>query len=707
MGPREIPALSVLSLRAVGSPKCKADVTFAPTKDGKPSSASKLLRSFHNRPVLASGESMSDYIQRETKAIQELITEDNNNSSSDITVPTLERIPMKRTPAIGAGSGRRKQANDVDLNHPWVASYLPPGEEHEDESTFHDPSEDNDNIPTNPKEQTLVAESGSCALDLLQSYVDALVEMGRMDDNRLGLHFFAEYKANIELQYKASLPLDVDAPPSPAAAAPAAVEAPAPAPVALENMPIPKKKKRKRSGGGAVSAAKKKKEAEARAAAEAKRQAAILAAVPKSRASISLHNCEVLTETTSNLLTSRVLEHIHVLDLTGLQTLTDASLLPLVKSSGLQLERLSVKNCRRLTDASIHTVCEACPNLRAMDLGGCYNLQPRTLLDALAVKITRRGRGVFQSQALPHLVELHAGGIGPSGGWTDDLLPELFGLRGWKALTVGFSPYLTFAGWKEALLSVEQKHKEEHQEPQDGQEPAQLGDEGAMGDAATATATASNTSTKKVNTNMCQTLQSLGIAFCEQQLVDNAWLGLMGRHLPNLRALDVRGNHSLNSMTSWYDGRATISTSNTLTTKVHPKQSLVVLARYSGISANSIEETKRIYPLAAAPLQVSTESDGIGWGILRQEPGKQRSSSSSSQQDNYYKLHYQKRLAFAREAAAKQKEEASSQAAIANPTPEETATVPVVIVPPDDETKATVSAKEENSSNVPVAMETD
>jgi len=51
---------------------------------------------------------------------------------------------------------------------------------------------------------------------------------------------------------------------------------------------------------------------------------------------------------------------------------------------------------------------------------------------------------------------------------------------------------------------------------------------------------------------MCQTLQSLAVPFCEQTLVTNAWLGLMGRHLPNLLYVPWmygRGNQQLTSVT--------------------------------------------------------------------------------------------------------------------------------------------------------------
>eukprot|EP00536_Pseudo-nitzschia_multiseries_P011141 jgi/Psemu1/289519/fgenesh1_pg.364_\ len=617
MGPREIPCLSVLCMRAIGHSKCKADETFAPTKDGKPSTASRLLRSFHNRPVLGSGETVAEYLKRAEEAIQNFRNETDGSdekTKTNMEVPSIERIPMKRTPAIGAGSGRRKQANDIDLNHPWIATYQISNDSADPNPETTDGGQDEDPIPTNPQEQTLVAANGSCALDLLQSYVDALVELGRMDDNRLGLRFFAEFKTNIELQYLASKGSLEDTPPTPeaqAATTTAAANEPASAhPSAVLEAPIPKKKKRKRSGGNsAATAAKKKKETEARAKAEAQRQAAILAAVPKSKGSLSLHNCELLRETTNNLLTSRVLKHIHTLDLTGLQTLTDDSLGQILQSAGLQLKRLSVKNCRRLTDASIHHLCASSPNLEAVDLGGDYNISPRTVIDALAVQTIRRGRGVYTTQALPHLVELHASGIGPTGGWTDDLLPELFALRAWKALS----------------------------------------------------------------------------------LVANAWLGLMGRHLPNLRALDVRGNHQMNSITSWYDGRATILSSASSASspsnsgdagdrRVRSRQSLVVLARYCGISQNSVEETKRIYPSAAGgdqALTVVTESEGIGWGILRQERAAGASAAPLE--------HYRRRLAAAgAEANAVSETNTKTNATQAAATREPSTRAKAVVIPTDE-----------------------
>ncbi|VEU41941.1 unnamed protein product [Pseudo-nitzschia multistriata] len=683
MGPREIPNLSVLALRAIGHARCKADETFAPNKDGSPSTASRLLRSFHHRPVLACGETISEYLERAEESKKQ-------SETARAEVPSIELIPMKRTPAIGIGSGRRKQANDVDLNHPWIAAYqhqhLPehtsttdggrsdemvqtetdesstPNAFEQQQQQKHQPQPQpqpqpppkvSDLIPTNPRDRTLVIENGCCALDLLQSYADALVELGRMDDSRLGLRFFAEFKTNIELSYKASAQ-KAPAERSKTEAAPTNAVPPAPL-----DAPIPKKKKRKRSGGAsAAAAARKKKEAEALA--EARRRARILAALPKSTGSLSLYNCEVLRETTQNLLNSGILAHISALDLTGLQTLTDDTLSKLLGATGLQLRRLSVKNCRRLTDAAVHHMCEHSPNLEAVDLGGDYNISPAIVVDCLAVKTIRRGRGIFTTQALPKLVELHASGIGPSGGWTDDLLPELFALRGWRALSIGFSPSLTFAGWKAAILSVEQKFAV-------GEEEAMVLSQDQGGEAVAAPP-AENSNESSSSSNMCQTLLSLGIPFCEQHLVNNAWLGLMGRHFPHLRALDVRGNHYLSNITSWYDGRATIDSSSS---KINTKQSLVVLARYCGISQNSVEETKRIYPLAAGgddALTVVTESDGIGWGILRREATDGGKSNPRE--------HYERRLEAAKSRAAK----ASAAPATSAGPEEKTATTKAVLI---------------------------
>ena len=119
---REIPPLSVLCLRAIGSPRCSTEDTFARAKDGSPSTASRLLRSFHRRRTIL--------LEQKKAVMKEFQQQRRNQKTGETEEETeggklfvLEDIPLTRTPAIGGGSGRRKQANDVDLNHPWIAVY--------------------------------------------------------------------------------------------------------------------------------------------------------------------------------------------------------------------------------------------------------------------------------------------------------------------------------------------------------------------------------------------------------------------------------------------------------------------------------------------------------------------------------------------------------------------------------------------------------
>ena len=436
---REIPSLQVLCLRAVGGHACSPEDTFAETSQKQPSTASRLLRSFHRRSPN---------------------NDDDNHKDNDKVIAS---IPVKRTPAIGKGSARRKQANDVDLNHPWIAVRKDEG-------------------------APLYMESGSSALDVLQSLVDSLVELGRMDDTRLGLHYFQEWKANV-----------------------AAVEQ-----KGAEKTTTLTPNKRRRISPTTTE--------------------------PPPLGSLSLHNAIIMGETIEAMVQSKMTANLAVLDLTGIQTLND-ELLKQILTTAPHLRRLSVKNCRRLTNKSLITLSENSTKLYSLDIGGSYNLKINAVLEMIA--------------NLSQLMELHASGLG----WTDESVQELTSLRSWKALSLGFSSFLTAGGFKKALL------------------------------------------------NVSHSLLSLALPFCEH-LVDAALLGYMGRNLPHVRALDMRGNSNLTSLTGWYDGRATI-------VPTVPNQPLVVLARYSGVSKSSLEDTKRIHPLEATQLNCILDSGGVGTGIQR------------------------------------------------------------------------------------------
>ena len=85
-------------------------------------------------------------------------------------------------------------------------------------------------------------------------------------------------------------------------------------------------------------------------------------------------------------------------------------------------------------------------------------------------------------------------------------------------------------------------------------------------------------------------------------------MGMLGRNLPAVQYLDVRGNPSLNTLTGWYDGRASADL---------PAQALHVLARFSSLSESSVEETRRVHPVEAALLTVILDATGSGTGITR------------------------------------------------------------------------------------------
>ncbi|CAJ1964022.1 unnamed protein product [Cylindrotheca closterium] len=446
---REIPSLQVLCLRSVGGLGCSAERTFDPNKGKK--------KKNENKRGNNSNAKQDDNLPQ------------NPTSASKLLQSFDGEIKINRTPAIGKGAVRRKQANDVDLNHPWIGIWS---------------SDDRET-------QVLQMEYGSPSLDVLQCFIDSLVELGRMDDCKLGVHFFREWKANV-LAKKES------------------------------NTVVVKSKSRKQT--------------------PPKKKARREQEVSVKLGSLSLHNSVLGEDTVNAMVESKMASHLAVLDMTGIQPLTDDLLFPILKDAS-NLKRLSVKNCRRLTSKTLEHLGQYTSQLTSLDIGGAYNLKPQAVLEACA--------------NLFYLDELYASGLG----WTDGLLQELTSLRGWKGLSMGFAPLLTAGGFKAAMLS------------------------------------------------QTKSLISLSIPFCEQ-MVDAALLGALGRHLPLLRALDVRGNTNLVSLTGWYDGRATLA----------PKpeaQPLLVLARYSGVAKASLEDTKRIHPLDALHLDCILDSDGIGLGIQR------------------------------------------------------------------------------------------
>jgi hypothetical protein len=461
---REIPSLQILCLRAVGSFHCLPEVTFALTPDGEPSSACRLLRSFHRRPVVGPHGSLAAIVP------------------IDNDVNGLDCIPLRRIPTIGPYSARRAHANDVDLHHPVIATRFT--ENDELSVTRHAP---------------LVQAHACPALDVLQSIINALTELGRMSDARLGRNFFTEYREQLLLMSSSE----------PTASSRVAKRARLTPTSDVSSSTFP-------------------------------------------RGSLSLFHGVLGGATLGALVASGLPQYLAILDLTGVQSLTDAGLRSVLLAAP-HLQNVSVKNCRRLTGLTVDTLASHQVELKSLDVGGAFNITPRQLLDALKPNNNTAG--------LPRLVALHASGLG----WTDEQVDELVDTRPWEALSLNFSLH-----WRQ---------------------PASI-----------------RTSLLR----LADTIQALSLAFCEA--VDNAWLGTLGRHLPLVHSLDLRGNALVNTVSGWYDGRASAN--------LPLAAPLTVLGRYTGLTAASVEETRRVHPVAAAEallLVILEANGGMGVAVVRGE----------------------------------------------------------------------------------------
>ena len=256
--------------------------------------------------------------------------------------------------------------------------------------------------------------------------------------------------------------------------------------------------------------------------------------------SLSLHNFAA-----GSIQTFRSMEKANVgcclgtLDISGVN-LTDSILSNVICSGSFpRLRRLSVKNCRKLTGKGIASLVKL-TKLCALDVGGCFNIHPNDVVSLVQNHpSTKKGR----------LTEIYASGLG----WTDVALEEIVDataghLRG---LGVGFSPYISSPG---LILTL---------------------------------------------SKLASTLDHLAVPFCTG--MDDAAALALGRKLPNLAVLDIRGCNKVYSLSGMMDGRGVAATAG----------HLFVLARYSGISNNSLEETTRLYDGLTCVLDGGGTGDGI------------------------------------------------------------------------------------------------
>ena len=451
---REIAPLRTLALRAVGPPSCNPEITF-----GGPHAAKK-------NKIVDTDDSDKEDTYSNTNETEK---KDNNNDNDDdvvdalpdeptITCRLLRSLRDSEAPQGPYNGIVRPNANDVDIAHPWIMSVYPPREDGnnaplitpdegiEGAAAAATAAESNKDVDTTY--EFLAIENNNHAVETLQQYIDALIESGRANDGRMGIHFFREWVYAIT----------------------------------GKEAKIPKKKTKKRK----LSA----------------KTTAVDESLPLG--SLSLHNFS-----TGSIHTFRSMEKANVgsclgtLDISGVHGLTDSILSNIICCGSFpRLQRLSVKNCRKLTGKGIASLVKL-TRLTALDVGGCFNVQPSDVVKLIqSHPSTKKG----------NFTEIYAGGLG----WTDVALEELVdatsgSLRG---LGVGFSNYISGPG---LMLTL---------------------------------------------SKLSSTLDRLAVPFCLG--MDDAAIFALGSKLPKLAVLDIRGCNNVSSLSKLMEARAGAGVTNHL-----------------------------------------------------------------------------------------------------------------------------------------------
>ena len=523
-------------IRNLSSPK-----DSFPTEE---SMASKLLRALSRQPTY-----IPHHEDKKSKADKK-----NNNKNNDTNTNTNDKavvvyndisdVPIPRLEYGSGPKGNRRSANDVDISSPWIAvSYQ---YNKNDDSDY---EEKDDEYQDYDKRKTLIMEHGNPGMDCLQSYIDSLVELGRMSDNRLGKQFFLEWKKCVLAGSQSNVKGEDNED---------------------DNDYEPKSKKHKKNHHS-----RKKKQKQSKSKQKQKQT------TPKG--SLSLFNCASASRQTFQAMhDARIGKYLNNLDLTGVHSLTDVLFTEYVVPSCPRLQRLSLKNCRRITGVSVKSVAKGLKQIQAIDVGGSFNVTPHDVIEL--------------AQNTRHLSECYASGLE----WTDILLhtlmeafkqnphrPKLIGLA------IGFSPMVTGPGLLQAL---------EIYSP---------------------------------------TLRRLGLHFCDTCMDSNHMLAELGRLLPDLNVLDIRGCNGINSITPFMNARAGRDEDDiednkeeqsededdvskevehrkhtTLSTTISDDEGkkIFILARYSNISQKSLDVTNSMYP---GLFECIIDGGGTGGGIRR------------------------------------------------------------------------------------------
>lgn len=242
---------------------------------------------------------------------------------------------------------------------------------------------------------------------------------------------------------------------------------------------------------------------------------------------------------------------------------------------GSCLGTLDVSGVHGLTDSILsNVICSGSfPRLRRLSIKNCRKLTGKGI--ASLVKLPKLCAfdvgGLFNvkpddvislvqshpSTKKGRLTEIYASGLG----WTDVALEEIVDatvghLRG---LGVGFSNYISGPGLILTLSKV------------------------------------------------ASTLNRLAVPFCPG--MDDAAASALGSKLPNLAVLDIRGCNKVYSLSGMMERRVAAGSGD------NAARHLFVLARYSGVSNNSLQETMALYD--SDSLTCVIDGGGTGGGIRR------------------------------------------------------------------------------------------
>ena len=191
-------------------------------------------------------------------------------------------------------------------------------------------------------------------------------------------------------------------------------------------------------------------------------------------------------------------------------------------------------------------------------MGGSFNITPADVIE-LAKLHPGTVAGTF--------TEIHASGLN----WTDEFLDAFIALvkDHLTALSIGFSPRLTAARVAPTL--------------------SQVG----------------------------ETLTALAMHFCDCMTIDLSIQ--LGKLLPKLRVIDIRGAGSVNSITPMLDARAASVGGYGRANEGQGEDNfpvIFVLARYTGITSSSLVDTRAVH---SYDFECIIDGGGLGSGIRRLE----------------------------------------------------------------------------------------